>query len=347
MLIHNIYHKLKQRETIYCIIRIISRVSHRDKRFSHDVAMWDMNADQLTLEHGGKYNDGSIIYIIREQGNGYGFFAEFKSMLCELLFADSLGLKPTVYYGEEYAYYEEQREKISNNAFSYYFRMKETIFNAYESRNVVYSKSCHVEYIGNIYRGIGYSSSEIFEETLAYVYQKYVEILPDLEYEFNEIIQNMFQGRKILGIHYRGTDFKQGYNGHPRVTQFDQIIEAIKKALKEIQFDYIFLATDDMEAYYKFQAEFGARVKSYEDVYRSDAEVSVAFSKSSRKDHHYLLGKEVLRDAYTLSKCHGMISGVSQVSFGARIFKKSRNEKYEYLKIIDNGINKSNKEFKI
>ena len=107
MLIHNIYHKLKQRETIYCIIRIISRLSHRDKRFIHDVAMWDMNADQLTLEHGGKYNDGSIIYIIREQGNGYGFFAEFKSMLCELLFADSLGLKPTVYYGEEYAYYED------------------------------------------------------------------------------------------------------------------------------------------------------------------------------------------------------------------------------------------------
>lgn len=58
-----------------------------------------------------------------------------------------------------------------------------------------------------------------------------------------------------------------------------------------------------------------------------------------RVEHKYLLGLEVVRDMYALSYCNGLIAGLSQVSICSRIVKKSRKEEYEYLKIIDHGLN--------
>jgi hypothetical protein len=63
-------------------------------------------------------------------------------------------------------------------------------------------------------------------------------------------------------------------------------------------------------------------------------------SREERESHHYLLGREVLRDAWTLGSCQGLIAGLSQVSFGARIFKAATNTKYEDFVLLDNGMNK-------
>ena len=52
-----------------------------------------------------------------------------------------------------------------------------------------------------------------------------------------------------------------------------------------------------------------------------------------------LLGYEVLRDMYTLASCDGLVAGLSQVSYAARICKRSRNEKYDIEMILNKGIN--------
>ena len=49
----------------------------------------------------------------------------------------------------------------------------------------------------------------------------------------------------------------------------------------------------------------------------------------------------------TLSYCNGIISGLSQVSTMARIYKKSRNEEFMYDKKLNNGINKTGKSFSV
>lgn len=67
---------------------------------------------------------------------------------------------------------------------------------------------------------------------------------------------------------------------------------------------------------------FGCNVKSYSDVFRSNGNISVAFSESSREQHKFKLGYEVLRDTYTLSKCDILVAGLSNVSYAARILKK-------------------------
>ena len=67
--------------------------------------------------------------------------------------------------------------------------------------------------------------------------------------------------------------------------------------------------------------KFAERYKNvvfYSDVERTDGDVSVAFLENKREKHHFLLGYEVLRDAYTLASCSGFIGGQSQVSVNVR-----------------------------
>ena len=117
-------------------------------------------------------------------------------------------------------------------------------------------------------------------------------------------------------------------------------MEAAKKMFAAGKYDMVFLATDDSEAIDRFRETFGEKLVYYRDVIRSSGDETVMKSREERESHHYLLGREVLRDAWTLGSCQGLIAGLSQVSFGARIFKAASNIKYEDFVLLDNGMNK-------
>lgn len=61
-----------------------------------------------------------------------------------------------------------------------------------------------------------------------------------------------------------------------------------------------------------------------------------------REEQKYYLGREVLRDMLTLSCCDGFIAGVSNVSNFARIWKYRQNKAFQYMKIINRGLNNKN-----
>lgn len=85
---------------------------------------------------------------------------------------------------------------------------------------------------------------------------------------------------------------------------------------------------------------FGDKLRYYQDVVRSSGDETVMKSEVSRMNHHYLLGREVLRDAWTLEKCSALVAGMSQVSFGARILKEASGNRYEDLVLLDKGMNR-------
>lgn len=334
-------------ELFYFFVKSIVRTIRRDRNYIRKHLHMDVNPDLLEISHLGENYKGTIVYSIRERGNGYGFFAEFKVLLEELLYADRLGLKPYINFGKNFLYYEKNGVNGEKNAFQYYFQPVSEVQKVEECFNVLFAKDCHINYIEKAYGVKGYKVPESLQNELARMICKYVSLKPELKEEFDKRFADMFPEGKILGIHYRGTDFKEGYNIHPVSVQIEQIVSVVKKACSQNSFTRIFLATDERGIFEVLKREFGDCVKQYSDVFRSDSKVSVAFSKSNRENHHYCLGFEVLRDAYTLSRCNGLVAGLSQVSFSAQLLKKSRNESYEFIKIIDNGINKSEKIFAV
>lgn len=333
----NISKKIRNTRILIRIILFCFKEKRYDKieKFLKDY----QNPKILKLNTFGQENLGSIIYHISEQGQGYGYFAEFKCMLEKLIFADNIGLIPYISFGNDFVYYDESIN-TTKNAFEYYFEPLIKIENIKSTSNVTMANQEQLKYIEQLYNVTGYEISEEFELKLAEMFRKYIKIKPSIQNKLDESLKDKLINN-TLGIHYRGTDFKKGYNKHPIAIDLEELITETKRIINKFEYKNIFFATDDINAVNLFKKEFGNMIIIFEDVYRGDTMTSVAFSNSDRTNHKYQLGYEVIRDVYALSKCGGLISGLSQVSLGARIFKRSRNEEYSFVRIINKGINKN------
>ena len=331
----------KKHPGLHLILSTVERVIKKDKEYIYDHGNLYWNPDYLKLEHKGTDNYGQIVYSIHENGEGYGFFAELRMLLEKLLYADFMGFKPSVVYGKNYLYFDKEMNNNTPNAFEYYFDSIGGIEESNNSYNIIEEKRHYSRIINQLY-----NSSKIYksyDDAMVSIIKKYIHIRKDLlntiEYDFYDLFPN----KKVLGIHYRGTDYKVGYNNHPQKVELEQIIKILDKYT--LEYSYFFLATDEEGVYEFLQEKYGEKVKSYSDVKRSNGNVSVAFSKDDRKNHHYLLGLEVLRDMYSLSLCDGIICGQSQVTNYARWQKRAREEQYDNEIVIDNGINHNGIDF--
>lgn len=335
--------KLQAHPYVYYVIRSLSRLVKRDISYINFTIHDYSNPKRISIQSFGEENIGKIIYCIQEQGMGYGFFAEFRALLCNLIFAEEMGFVPNVYWGKKHLYFD-QDVSYTDNVFEYYFEPVK-MENLYQSKNVFFSSDLQNVYIEKEYSVNGYSSSDNFERKLIQMIKQYIHIRPDLLKEFQIETESILCDGRILGIHHRGTDYKKGYKGHPKMMQIEQGIAQAERILKEYEIDNIFLATDDDEILESYKKAFGSRVRYFSDVLRGTSDVSVAFSQENRKYHHYILGREVLRDVYVLSKCTCLLSGRSQVSYFANIFNQCGYDRYLKCELIDNGLNEKGQYF--
>lgn len=339
-----IYNLVKKNENILALYTLISRIRHGDKKFVHFLLTAEEDPDLLKVIRKGTENYGKVVYLIKECGNGYGFFAEFNNLLCSLYYAESMGFVPHVIWGENFNYYDEKYG--IENAFEYFFEPIE-VPGFQNSSAIIEKKGTHIAQIGKKFDALGYNRSSASEQIQADMCRKYVHLKKDIQDLLEKNINSILGDGKTLGIHYRGTDFKKGFVGHPVQIDIDSIVSHAKQIVDEEKVDRIFLATDDISAISALKREFGDLLYYYEDVIRSDGETSVAFSDGERQFHKYNLAWEVLRDAYTLSRCNNLIAGLSQVSFAAQTLKLARDENYNKIIVLDNGVNMSGEHFHV
>lgn len=296
------------------------------------------DSQSLLLTIDPAHEKTGILYHIRIGSRGDGFFAEYRRLLNYLYYADQLHLIPYIEFTQDYTYAEKHPVHGHTNPFEYYFLQPcVTEEESREYRYTLTSRDCDQDFSRHLKPENGYDLSEEYVSAIADVSRKYIR--PNKETE--EMMQeaSAFLGeRKTLGVHVRLTDFKKNYYGHPTCVTADRHLEAARSAVEKYGFEQIFLATDDVETVELFRKEFGEKLLTYQDVIRSEGEVSVAFSHSERENHHYLLGLEVLRDMYTLSLCSGLVAGKSQVSICAYIQRRVTGD-YECREIIDAGYN--------
>ncbi len=313
-----------------------------DQRFVDSVKRIGKEYNVVSVEKGEENGGISMVYHIAMEPSGSGFFADFNKLLAYLYFADQMALIPVVEFSEQSRYAESHSVNGSSNPYEYYFKQPgavsledlDRLGSVIRSRreNVILAESLNEK------RG-GYTKSEKHLDEMGKIFGKYVR--------FNETVGNMLcagrdemlGGRKTLGVHVRGTDFKWNYNGHPVVIRPEEYLREAKEKFGRGEYERIFLATDDSGALQLFQEAFGSDLRFYQDAMRDNGTESVMNSSSTRENHHYLLGCEVLRDMYTLSSCEGLVAGLSQVSYAARICKRSRGERYTDEVILDKGIN--------
>lgn len=345
----SVYEFLLKHPFCDAFISVIKRAGDRD----YCKTVSERNDMALICKSYGELHKDKNLYFIYHGQEVNGFFVQMRELLKYLAYADRFGFVPVILWSSSLPYAEKESVFGTTNPFEYYFQQPSgiSVSEMRESYNVFQAKKIHIEnsFLNREITGgeNGYWISEEYILKLSGYVQKYIRFNLKTTKFINENISKIICDRRTVGVHIRGTDYNNHYNNHPVVIPVEEYFEAIDKLVQENGYEQIFLATDDIRLLERFSERYGVKLKYYCDTVRGDQDQSVAFSNNSRENHRYLLGLEVLRDMYTLACCDSLISGVSQVSLMARIFKKSSGSDYMDKIILDRGYYKNDNNFVI
>ena len=96
----------------------------------------------------------------------------------------------------------------------------------------------------------------------------------------------------------------------------------------------MFLATDDNNILKAFIDKYKENLIYYKDVERSDGVRMSCYGDVQREKHHYRLGKEIIKDVYTLAACTGLVCSASYVSYMAKIVKMASGQTFQTVNSI-------------
>lgn len=324
------------------ILNILVNLYRNRKDRQYLLLMEKINKNPNTLDfhkYGNKNKDKVIYFINVVSKNKIGFWGLFFEALAGISEAKRWGFIPVIKYDEDCMYQESHAILNTTNVFEYYYEQpdKISVNDCLDSERVAVYKKFHMYHL---YKDMNpYNSTESDLKELSVLYKKYFKLNAYTHNYVYKSIEILFGGnKKVLGLHVRGTDFNLAWKGHPNAVAEEEFFREIDQVLREYNFDCIFIATDDNHKLSAFINRYGNKLIYYKDVHRASGTVSVGHEKCDRENNKYLNGLEVLRDAYTLSKCSGFIAGKSNVAMAARIIKYSYNSNFEFLKILDKGL---------
>ncbi len=271
-----------------------------------------------------------------------GLFWYVRVVLEMLYYCDCMGFVPQIQWSKS-LYYDESITN-TNNPFEYYFKQPKAISDdeLLGRPTVIYApgKSLLVrKFIGaesDLYIG-----SDQYVDALSTVAKKSFFFNSETKAVIENFINKYSIDDESLGVHARGTDFRNHYYGHPVFIEPAEYFEYVDHAISEYGFKKVFLATDDQRILDEFLAHYSHIPIMYStEVRRGLGNQGIhtnSFSDSSVSK--YAEGLTALCDMEALASCGGLISGVSNLPLIARIMRKRNNKSYIYDKVIYKGIN--------
>lgn len=249
----------------------------------------------------GNKNKNKIFYVIKRTPGG-GFFSNLSYVIKNLEIADKNNYIPIVDMCNFPTMYN-QKKNINNkkNVWEIYFKQTSNfkLKDVYNSKNVYFSPN-NLKYRLDVFKN----------NKLKKIFDKYISINKNLLNVSNNFCKKNFKKKKILGIHFRGTDQKIS-PGHAFPPTIYEIKRLIDKKIKNQGFEKVFLLTEQLDYYNKIKNEYGDLICGY-NYYRADKVPN--FSNCNRKYHRNKLGIESLIEAITLSKCDEVIYCETNIS---------------------------------
>lgn len=167
-----------------------------------------------------------------------------------------------------------------------------------------------IQYSKNVILSCRYTGTGVSEQAYNNLIMK-----PKLKEVVDNFGLQLKKYKKVLGVHYRGTDYNNGrYHHHAIQPTIEQMISVVKDKIYEWnqedgeEFDAIFLCTEAKDAIPIFYQHF-ADMMIVQDLERwpSDCVHSSAYAVDHFKSKYdWAVGYWV--DVMTLSKCHSLVS---------------------------------------
>ena len=277
-------------------------------------------------------------YVIRRGAGGQGFFSNYKWVMAEIIFAVQNEMIPVVDMKHWRSHYQNG---TYSNGWTIFFEqpfgvdLKEVYR---EKHNYILSPLHEYRYeIADIFsREYGMPTSKAVTYLNPYI-EKYMHIKPDIINPIRNRCHHIFTRYEyVLGIHYRGTDMRVEHDGHFISKNENEYVKQVGQHIEHLSTKKtaLFIASDEMSVIKLFHESFPQLDIITNTSYRANDSNTEGIHNSKshiRKNHRILLGKEVIEDAYFLSKCNSLVCGKSNVSAVAIIWN---NNQYDQLTIL-------------
>ncbi len=286
------------------------------------------NKPNYKLINFGNKNNKKLFYVIKRFGGG-GFFSNLLFVLNHLIISEKFNAIPVVDM-ENFSNFYTENKKVNNtkNVWEYFFSpvSNYNLKEIYQSKNVLISddlfhKNMEKNYIRN-------------KSLLLKFFKKYIKIKKKYLLEASKFANKNFRNKKVLAVHWRGTDHKVLPN-HPMPPTKDQIFTMVDKLIKNKKFNKIFLITEEKNNFDLFLSKYKNLVCFYKSFRTNNRK---EFDDYSRKNHKFNLAKESLIEVLILSKLNTLVCSKSNISEVAVLISNKKFKIHE----IDNGFNSNN-----
>lgn len=219
-----------------------------------------------------------------------------------------------VLFGRECCYFDQDiySEQQVDNVWEYYFEQPHT--------DVMPKQEQIIREVGLLFDEFSefrdvFLTPEIYtirRKEYSEIINKNLKLLPHVSEKIEDFYNKNFLGKKVLGLHCRGTD-------HPDKLPMESYIDKIKKHIDD--YDIMFVTSDEQSRVDYIKEIFGDKVVLY-PTFRSKNQQPLHY-QSSHGYNKYFVGEEVIIEAYLLAKTNFLLccSG-SNVNFFVRSLNK-------------------------
>jgi hypothetical protein len=126
-----------------------------------------------------------------------------------------------------------------------------------------------------------------------------IVLKPHVQKKIYDYVEKNFKNKKILGVHFRGTD-------HPLRKPMDLYLQQIKHHL--VNFDHIFICSDEHDRFRLAEIVFRKKAISYDSIRSINANplhspfYEKRFPRNWSEEYQYKIAEDVIIEAYLMSK---------------------------------------------
>jgi hypothetical protein len=198
------------------------------------------------------------------------------------------------------------RDGREQNFFNNYFEQDKALLNAPAKKYVDWT----IEWF--LRRDAWHNIEGAYRANVSRVLHQHLKIKSGILEKVEAIWGEKFQGRRILGLHKRGTD----HGMHGQLLDMDFYFSAVDQEID--RYDCLYLATDEEETLAAFRKRY-KNVICLEDAYRSTDGKCV---HQNHFENNYKKGEDVLIEALLLARLNFLLRTQSNVTLFSILYNK-------------------------
>lgn len=305
--------------------RIVNRIVIHYKNIEKHVSLGNDNPDKT-------------FFVVRRNAPNAGLFSFVITNIGWMKYATDRGYIPVVDMQNYYNTYITQNDVEKINSWDYYFKQP----CGYNMNDIMHSKNIIISGLGSSENNPNPLDSEGFITWQKYSH-KYLMLSDKAETEINKREEEMFHGRRILGVLCRGTDYiATKPKEHPVQPGIMAMLEKACEVMQQQSCEAIYLATEDETIFEKFREKFGERLltvsnKRYKDTGNHNInEISDSAEEKSTdpRGDKYKKGMDYAVTIGLLSRCQCLVAGQTSGTTGALLL----TEGYDYVYLFNLGV---------